>query len=132
YILAGAAGDYFKATLDGLELFSSGPGELICESWPRETIRRGFSGLCGEILLDMGRRSRRITQRGFLRAQTVEQLYLQTAAIESMADGMAHLLIDDDGVTYQKVIMEKFEKPDAINKSDICSCEYEIIYRQLP
>ena len=131
YLLAGAAGDYFSATLDGQELFSSGPGELICESWPRETLRRGFSGLGGEILLDLGRRSRHITQQGFMRADTVESLQSQIAVIEAKADGMAHTLIED-GVTYQKVIIEKFEKPSVIRKSVNCSCEYKIIYRQLP
>lgn len=132
YLLAGAAGEYFAATLDGQELFSSGPGELICESWPRETIRRGFSGLGGEILLDMGRRSRRLKQHGVLRADTQELLQLQICVIEEMNDGLQHMMIDADGIIYQKVILEKFEKLTAVQKANVCSCEYEIIYRQLP
>lgn len=132
YLLAGAGGEYFSAALDGQELFSSGPGELICESWPRETIRRGFSGLGGEILLDLGRRSRRITQRGFLRAESVEALQGLIDDIQVFADGGVHSLVDEDDVTYSKVVMEKFTPLAALRKSNVCSCEYEIIYRQLP
>ena len=52
----------------GQHLFDSGPHSLLPGPWQRCTQRRGFAGLDGEILLDLGLRSRQLTQAGRLQA----------------------------------------------------------------
>lgn len=54
------------STLDGQDLFGSGPHRIRAGSWRRRVDRRAFPGLDGELILDMGMRSRNTLQEGRL------------------------------------------------------------------
>lgn len=125
-------GTFSGPTIDGNELFTTGPSEIVCEGWPRQMIRRGFSGINGEALLDMGSRGRRLTQRGILSGATAELLQQQIDAVNELADGKIHRLVDSDGVVFQKVVMENFQPTTPMRNCGVFRCEYETIYRQLP
>ena len=118
-------------TLDGLSLFASGPCRITAGSWQRATQRRGFAGLDGELMLDMGLRSREITQTGRLQAATAEELEALVAQIEEYLDGRPHTLADGQGRQFTNVVVERFE-PTSPRTGRGAWCEYTLRYRQLP
>lgn len=120
------------STLDGQHLFDSGPHTLRPLSWQRQLERRSFAGLDGELVLDMGMRSRQIVQQGRLQAQTAEILQAQLAAIEAFQDGLTHALTDNHNVSYSKVLLESFEPATPLNRGRGFWCDYTLTYRQLP
>ncbi len=119
-------------TLDGQDVFSTGPNELVPGGQTRETVRRSFPGIDGELVLDFGLRPQRVTQTGRLQADSASELYAQIAQIEELIDGAAHRLVDNHGQTFQKVLIESFRLTSPIRKARGFWCEYEIEYRQLP
>ena len=125
-------GAYSSGSLGGESLFSSGPGEVTPGPWLRETIRRGFAGLDGELAMDLGRRSRSIEQTGRLQAEDVPSLQAIIDAIDAKADGLSYTLIDGLGRTFDRVIIEKFSLKTPVRKGRGYWCDYSITYRQLP
>ncbi|MBI5723189.1 MAG: hypothetical protein HZA50_04465 [Planctomycetes bacterium] len=119
-------------TLDGQDLFSSGPSTLAAGPWERQFERRGFPGLDGQLVLDMGLRSRRLEQAGRLQADTPAELYQQVSAIQAMADGAIHSLCDNNGQQYPKVYIEQFELAGPVRRGRGFWADYRIVYRQMP
>ena len=74
------------SSLDGSNIFSSGPHSFRPLAWQRQLQRRSFPGLDGELVLDMGMRSRRIVQQGRLQASSASSLAGLVAAIERFVD----------------------------------------------
>jgi len=120
------------STLDGNDLFGSGPHAVRPVAWERAVARRGFPGVDGELVLDMGLRSRAIEQTGRLQAGTAADLHAALAAIETYADGRLHRLIDPTGRTYANVLVERFEPATPVRHGRGFFCEYTLHYRQLP
>ena len=120
------------SSFSGENLFTSGPSEFIFGSWERKTQRRGFAGVDGEIVLDLGLRSRQITQVGRLRANSAGELQGLLDDINALCDGSMHTLINNYGQSFANVIMERFETTTALRKSRGFYCDYRIEYRQLP
>ncbi len=120
------------SSLDSQSLFSSGPCEIVPGPWNRKTIRRGVAGLDGELVLDLGRRSRTIVQRGRLQAQTASTLQGLIDAIEAKADGKTHSLADNHGNSFDNVLVESFELQTPVRRGKGFFCDYSITYRQLP
>ncbi|HAU38849.1 MAG TPA: hypothetical protein DCX07_14175 [Phycisphaerales bacterium] len=120
------------STLDGNNLFGSGPHEIRPESWQRAVMRRAFAGLDGELALDLGLRSRRIVQTGRLQATGSDVLNLLLAQIEGLLDGQLHTLVDSYGRVYARVLVEEFAPASAIRRGRGFWCDYRIVYRQLP
>lgn len=116
----------------GLDLFSSGPHALRPGPWQRQIVRRGFAGSAGEILLDLGARSRTLTQVGRLQADTLGELAARLAVIEALADGQVHELIDPLGQRYPRVLLEQFVPQGPIQSGRGYYLDYQIDYRQLP
>lgn len=120
------------SSLDGVDLFGSGPHGLRTLAWERCQVRRGFAGIDGEMVIDMGARSRRIVQTGRLCAPTAATLNAIIARIESSQDGQLHGLVDNLGRTYAHVMVEGF----ALNGPPKCGrgfwCEYTVNYLQSP
>jgi len=116
----------------GQNLFASGPHEFIPGPWARSIQRRGFAGLEGEMLLDLGLRSRPIVQTGRLKGATAQQVHEQLAAIGVLCDGKEHDLVDNHGQSYRRVVMEEFAPLTAVIAGRGCHCDYRISYRQLP
>jgi len=82
------------SSLDGVDLFSSGPHTIRPGAWEHQVQRRSFPGLDGELAIHLGRRSRVIVQTGRLQASTAEDLASRIAAIEQHCDGGLHCLVD--------------------------------------
>lgn len=120
------------STLDGQNLFGSGPHAISPGSWRREVLRRSFSGVSGEIAIDQGKRSREIRQSGRLQAADSASLQTIVSQIESYIDGGSHTLVDNHGTTFYRVLMESFNMPAGIRRGRGYWCDYEITYRQLP
>jgi hypothetical protein len=120
------------SSLDEHDLFGSGPHAFRLGAWERARARRGFAGLDGELVLDLGLRSRVITQAGRLQASSPAAMQTLLAQIDSRNDGRTHVLIDNHGRTYSRVILERFEPTTPLRAGRSCWCDYEIHYRQLP
>jgi hypothetical protein len=120
------------SSLDGNNLFSSGPHSFRPLAWQRQLQRRSFPGLDGELVLDMGMRSRRIVQQGRLQASSASSLAALVAAIEHLVDVQPHLLLDNYGQTYSKVILETFEPTTPFQQGRGFWCDYTVNYLQLP
>ena len=120
------------SALDGQDIFASGPSEVRPGAWERSLLRRGLAGVNGELVIDLGLRSRPIVQTGRLQADTASALHSQIAQIESFVDGSAHALTDNHGRQYARVVLESFEPTTPVRKGRGFWCEYRITYRQLP
>jgi len=120
------------SSLDGQDLFSSGPHTIRPESWQRSLDRRCFAGTDGELVLDMGLRSRMIIQNGRLQAATANALNTLITQIEDYIDGQLYTLIDNHSRQYTQVLIEKFEPVTPAQRGRNFWCEYTIHYRQLP
>lgn len=119
-------------SFDGQELFASGPHSFQPGSWQRGLIRRSFAGVDDELLLDLGRRSRTMRQRGRLHGTTLADLQAQIDAIEAACDAQTHDLTDNLGRLHERVVMEGFELLCPIQAGCGFCCDYQIEYRQLP
>ena len=116
----------------GENLFSSGPHAFRFRPWERSMQRRGFAGVNGEIVLDLGLRSRQITQTGRLQADTANDLNEILDGINALGDGAEHVLTDNHSQSHQHVILERFNTTTPLQHSRGFYCDYEIEYRQLP
>lgn len=120
------------ARLDGEDLFSSGPCTFHFGPWQREMLRRGFPGLVGEVVFDLGLRGRTITQKGRLQADDASSLHARLTALSDKNDGQLHTLQDHDGRTYEKVLVESFQPDGPVRHGRNFTCDYTLVYRQLP
>ena len=120
------------STLNGQDLFGSGPHSIRPGSWPREQMRRGMAGLNGEVVIDMGRRSREIHQSGRLQAATAAELEAVLDAIVACHDGTACILIDNHNQTHANVMIETFAPDTPLRRGAGYWCDYTLTYRQLP
>ena len=120
------------SSLDGNSIFSSGPHSFRPMAWQRQLQRRSFPGLDGELVLDMGMRSRRIAQQGRLQASSASLLTALVAAIEQFVDAQPHQLMDNNGQSYPKVILETFEPTTPLQQGRGFWCDYTLNYLQLP
>ena len=113
------------------DLFGIGRHAVEPMTWRRESVDSGFAGLNGVVSIDLGRRERKIKQRGCLRAVSVESMLQQIENISAYINGQAYTLVDQDGVSYANVRMDSFVLLEPISASNQASCEYEIMYTQL-
>ena len=120
------------SSLDGQDLFGSGPHEIQLVGWQRALARRAFAGLDGELVLDLGLRSRVIEQRGRLQAATADDLDEIISQIEAMNDGSTHSLLDNHGRTHSRLVIESFQTTTALRRGRGFWCDYTVTYRQLP
>jgi hypothetical protein len=118
-------------TFNGQAMFGHGEQSLEGESWRRARVDRGFGGLDGVLSVDLGRRERKLRQRGELTGASRGAVQAMTAVITNYLDGMAYELIDADGTIYSNVRMDSFELAGPICAGVPARCEYEIRYTQL-
>lgn len=116
---------------DGRDLFGPGEHKLWAMSWRRERVDRGFAGLDGVLSVDLGRRERKLQQRGFLVARNIAALKEMLGEISAYIDGQDYELISWHGFRYEHVRMDVFTVTGPISKGSQASCEYEIHYTQL-
>jgi hypothetical protein len=132
YDLADAGAFPVAARLDDEDLFSSGPCTFELGAWRRETIHRGFPGIVGELVFNLGLRGRPITQQGRLQAETAQGLHDLLAAVAAKDDAQLHTLTDHDGQTYTKVLVESFQPSGPLQIGRNYTCDYTVSYLQLP
>jgi len=120
------------SSLDGQDLFGSGPHEIQPLGWQRALARRAFVGLDGELVVDLGLRSRIIEQRGRLQATTAQALDEILSQIAAANDGAKHSLIDNHGRTFSGLVIESFQTTTPLRRGRGFWCDYTLTYRQLP
>lgn len=118
--------------LDGQDVFGAGPHSFQPGSWRRAMVKRSFAGVDGELLIDLGMRSRGIVQKGRLSGETAAALQTILEQIEAFLDGATHSLEDNHGRTFAPVVMESFECNTPVVRGREFWCDYTISYTQLP
>jgi len=118
-------------TLDEQRLFDEEGLRIEAGSLGRDSIERTAAGLDGVLSIDLGRRSRKVKQRGVLRAQSRARLDERISAISSYIDGDTHALVTSNGESIGNLRMDSFKvTEDRVSGSGLC-CDYEIVYTQL-
>ena len=120
-----------SVTIDGQRIFGEGEHVLRPGSWQRKTIDQGFAGLDGVVSVDLGMRSRKLKQHGYISTGSVRALTELIDMICGYIDGGVHELVDQDGVSYASIRMDAFSLVGPISKGSRARCEYEAVYTQL-
>ena len=120
-----------RVTLDGQNLFDEQQLEIEQDSLNRDLIERAVAGLDGVLSIDMGGRSRKIRQRGILRAQSRTQMNARINAISAYMDGKTHTLITSDGEKFENLRMDSFKVSRERPSGNGIAVDYEIVYTQL-
>lgn len=120
------------SSLDGQNLFASGPHTFRLGPWERRLERRALPGLTGEVVIDLGVRGRAIHQAGRLCAANRQALQAVLSAVEASLDGRTHTLVDGHGQSYGAVMLEQFELTGPIRQGRGFWCDYACRYLQLP
>ena len=120
-----------RVTLDGYALFDAQSLEIDVGSFSRDSIERTVPGLNGVLSIDMGKRSRRIRQRGTLRAKSRAQMDQRISEISAYMDGGTHALVAADGRQFSNLRMDSFKVNDEHADGAGISVDYEIVYTQL-
>ena len=116
---------------DSEALFGAGRHVLQPTSWRRESTDRGFAGLDGVMSVDLGRRERKLKQRGSLSTASIAALMELIESVSAYIDGQCYELLDQHGVEYSNVRMDSFRLLNPIAVGNQSQCEYEIVYTQL-
>jgi hypothetical protein len=120
-----------SATLDGQNLFDEQDMKIEQDSIGRDSIERTVPGLDGILSIDMGGRSRKIKQRGVLRARSRSQMDDRIGAILAYIDGDTHTLVIHNGEEFDNVRMDAFKVTEEKTSGSGLCCDYEIVYTQL-
>jgi hypothetical protein len=120
-----------SATLDGQNLFDEQDMKIEQDSIGRDSIERTVPGLDGILSIDMGGRSRKIKQRGVLRARSRSQMDDRIGAILAYIDGDTHTLVIRNGEEFDNVRMDAFKVTEEKTSGSSLCCDYEIVYTQL-
>jgi hypothetical protein len=120
-----------SATLDGQNLFDEQDMKIEQDSIGRDSIERTVPGLDGILSIDMGGRSRKIKQRGVLRARSLSQMDDRIGAILAYIDGDTHTLVIHNGEEFDNVRMDAFKVTEEKTSGSGLCCDYEIVYTQL-
>ena len=118
-------------TLDGQDLFYDKELKIEVGSICRESLEKSASGLDGVLSIDLGRRSRKIIQKGILRAKSQVQMKAKISEISGYMDGDSHKLISSDGEEFGNLRMDIFKTTEKRTDGGGLCCDYEIIYTQL-
>ena len=106
-------------------------GAIEVGSICRESVEKSAAGLDGVLSIDLGRRSRKIIQKGILRAKSQVQMKTKISEISGYMDGDTHKLISNDGEEFGNLRMDIFKTAEKRTDGGGLCCDYEIIYTQL-
>ncbi len=120
-----------STTLDGNSLFDEHDLQIEVGSFERASVQRAAAGLDGTVSIDLGQRSRRIRQRGVLRAASRAALRGRIEAIMALVDGNSHTLMTADGCRYDHLRTDSFKLLDEHVTGAGVVARYEIVYTQL-
>ena len=123
-----------NVTLDGQDLFdgsTAGGLEIEASSIKRASVERAMPGLDGVLSIDMGQRSRQVTQKGVLRAGSKAQMDTRISAISAYMDGNTHTLTDGNDLKFDNLRMDVFKVSNERMSGSGLVVDYEIVYTQL-
>lgn len=118
-------------TLDGQILFGEQQFEIEAGSFNRDSIERAMPGLDGVLSVDLGRRGRKINQKGVLRAKSRSQMNDRINAISAYMDGDMHTLLTGSDEEFDNLRMDSFKVSKERTDSSGIVVDYEIVYTQL-
>jgi len=133
---AGACGTWTasqagEASLDGEELFGSGPHLVEVGSPVRRVEDVAFNGLSGGLVVDLGDGPRTLRQTGVLSAATDWNLALLLAAVEAFIDGRTYTLTAPDGTDYPNCRVQALERLGPPWVGTLWHQPYRVTYQQL-
>lgn len=117
--------------LDGQSLFDEQQLEIELGGFSRGSIERVVPGLDGVLSVDLGGRSRKIKQKGVLRAKSRVQMEERFSAISAYMDGKMHTLVTSGGEEFDNLRMDVFKVCKERTAGSGLSVDYEIVYTQL-
>jgi len=120
-----------SVTLDGQNLFDEQQLEIEQDSLNRDSIERAVVGLDGVLSVDMGGRTRKIRQRGTLRARSRMQMNERINVISANMDGNTHTLVSNEGEKFDNLRMDSFKVSKEQAGGGGIVVDYEIVYTQL-
>ena len=119
-----------STTLDGKALFDEQDLQIDPGGIERDSVERAVAGLDGTVSIDLGRRSRKLRQRGVLRAVGRAALNGRVDAIMALVDGDPHTLVTANGRRYANLRIDAFKLLDERVTGAGVVARYEIIYTQ--
>ena len=120
-----------SAALDGQSLFDEQQLEIEPGSVSRDSIERTVPGLDGMLSVDLGRRGRKVKQRGVLRAKSRSQMDDRISIISAYMDGDTHTLLTSGGKEFGNLRMDVFKVSKERASGGGVAIDYEIVYTQL-
>lgn len=120
-----------RVTLDAKQLFDEQHLVIKAESLQRDAVERAVGGLDGVLSIDLGSRSRKIYQKGTLRAVSKAALSQRISGISGLIDGKTHTLVTADGEVFDNLRMDSFKVRDERTSGGGVVVDYEIVYSQL-
>jgi len=117
--------------LDGQMLFDKQDLKIETGSVNRDSVERAVSGLDGVLSIDLGGRSRRIKQKGVLRATSRAELNSKASAISAFIDGRTHTLVLGGNKGFDNIRMDSFKVTEERASGSGIVVSYEIVYTQL-
>ncbi len=120
-----------SVTIDGQTLFDEHQLEIEAGSFSRDSIERRMPGLDGVLSIDLGRRGRKIRQKGRLRAKSRTQMNERVNAISALADGYTHTLVTNTGEALDNLRIDSFKTDKERTDGVGIVVDYEIVYTQL-
>ncbi len=120
-----------SVTLDGQNLFDEQQLEIEQDSLNRDSIERAVAGLDGVLSVDMGGRTRKIRQRGTLRAKSRTQMNDRINVVSAYMDGNTHTLVSNEGKKLDNLRMDSFKVSKERTGGSGIVVDYEIVYTQL-
>jgi len=122
--------EFLMVRLDEIVLFE-GSEEIEVEGVRRATVERSTAGLDGVVSIDLGKRGRKIKQKGELRAASREQMKKRMEQILAFLDGKSHKLQTLNGEVFEDIRMDSFKAADEKQSGAGVVVEYEVEYTQL-
>jgi len=120
-----------SAALDGQSLFDEQRLEIEFGGVSRDSIERAVPGLDGVLSIDLGGRSRKIEQKGVLRAKSRSQMDERISAISAYVDGNTHTLLTSSGEEFENLRVDVFKVSKERAGGGGVDVDYEIVYTQL-
>jgi len=120
-----------SAALDGQSLFDEQRLEIEFGGVSRDSVEMAVPGLDGVLSVDLGGRSRKIKQKGVLRAKSRSQMYERISAISAYMDGNTHTLVTGSGEEFKNLRIDVFKVSKERAGGSGVAVDYEIVYTQL-
>ena len=120
-----------SVTLDGQKVFDEKELKVEPSSVRQDSVERAVPGLDGVLSIDLGKRSRKVKQRGVLRAKSQSQMNNRVIAISTFIDGNTHNLVISGDREFDNLRMDTFRVMDERTSGNGVVIDYEIVYTQL-